>query len=432
MRFFEFAQPKQDQNTVSKLIDIVNDPEMDPKLKNEILAILKQLEVKDSKQDVQDNSSSLAQEITKEAATDDTVSNIESDEEYFQRLLNSDPRLKAIAEKKIREAEAQGFNVGSALSAGDTFKRFNDQVLSLVKNLKQLPPDFSKEVTKTFSHLATQGIDQHALIGFLEDCAKPERLIDLPALIDQPPVTGKQIVVPQKYQDIVKQLALVTPGSKNAAAGKGELMLAVIGKDTVKPAVGDIIVGNKRVEVKASDVAGKSFSDFALGKQPVEKARTIMVNRMNKILGREVFLDAISDTKNDQGITGISSINTKNIKYLNSLFKEMGATETQKMFKDMFTAVVGEKYSDNIDQIVSSIDNNGIQIAPMRKAIVGLLFEYYKAANKHDGLLTLNVPNLTFNYVEDAESFGSIPNLTIGTLFDFRSNPGSITSFKQK
>jgi hypothetical protein len=431
MRFFEFAAPNQDQNTVSQLVDIVKNPNTDPKLKNEILAILKQLEVKGTKQDKQLNAIPPSEEITKEAVGDDTLSTIESDEDYYQRILNSDPRLKAIAEKKLKDAESAGFNVGSSLSAGDAFKRFNDQVLSLVQHLKQLPPDFSKEVTKTFSHLATQGIDQQDLISFLQDCAKPERLIDLPELIANSG-TGIKLNIPTKYQEIVKHLVAVTPGSKNAAAGKGELMLAVIGKDTVKPAVGDIIVGNKRVEVKASDATGKSLSDFALGKQPVEKARTIMVNTINSKLGREVFLDATADTSNDQGVTGISSISTRNIAQLNKIFSEMGAKTTQKMFREMFTAVVGSKFSEDIDKIVAAIDNNGIQIEPMRKAIVGLLFDYYKSVNQHTGLLTINVPTLTINYVEDAEAFSSIPNLTIGTLFDFRSNPGSITSFKQK
>lgn len=430
MRFFEFTSGQQDQTTVSKLVDIVKGPETDPKLKTEILGILKQLEAKAADQGDASSNIDAPEQVTKESSSD-IVSTIESDEEYFQRLLNSDPRLKAIAEKKIKDAEAQGFNVGSALSAGAAFKQFNDQVLSLVKDLEQLPPDFAKEVAKTFSHLATQDIDQQLLISFLQDCSTPQRLIDLPSLISKS-VTGKKLPIPSKYQDIVKALAVVTPGSKNAAAGKGELMLAVIGKDTVKPAVGDIIVGQKRVEVKASDTAGKSISDFALGKQPVEKARTIMVDRMNEILGRKVFIDAPADTKDDDGITGISSINKRNIEYLNSLFKEMGAAETQKMFKEMFTVVVGDKYSDRIDDVISAIDNNGIQIDAMRKSLIGLLFDFYKTTNKHDGLLTFNIPNSTFNYVEDAESFAALPNLTIGTLFDFRSNPGSITSFKQK
>ena len=375
MRFFEFSAQNQDQNTVSQLVDIVKNPKTDPKLKNEILAILKQLEVKGTKKDKQLNTAPPAEEITKEAVGDDTLSTIESDEDYYQRILNSDPRLKAIAEKKLKDAESAGFNVGSSLSAGDAFKRFNDQVLSLVQHLKQLPPDFSKEVTKTFSHLATQGIDQQDLISFLQDCAKPDRLIDLPALIANSG-TGIKLNIPTKYLEIVKHLVAVTPGSKNAAAGKGELMLAVIGKDTVKPAVGDIIVGDKRVEVKASDATGRSLSDFALGKQPVEKARTIMVNTINSKLGREVFLDATADTSNDQGVTGISSISTRNISQLNKIFSEMGAKATQKMFREMFTAVVGSKFSEDIDKIVAAIDNNGIQIEPMRKAIVGLLFDY--------------------------------------------------------
>jgi hypothetical protein len=103
----------------------------------------------------------------------------------------------------------------------------------------------------------------------------------------------------------------------------------------------------------------------------------------------------------------------------------------QAMFREMFTAVVGSKFSEDIDKIVTAIDEKGIDATAMRTGVVGLLFDYYKAVNKHDGLLTINIPNLTYNYVEDAESFASLPNITIGSLFDFRPNPSSITTFKQ-
>jgi len=430
MRFFEFVRPQQGENTVSKLVDIAKDPAADPRLKNEILAILKQLETAGAKPDNKPAYLDPQEQIAIESTASTIIQTIESDEDYYQRILNSDPRLKAVAEKKIKDAEAAGFNVGSALSSSNAFEKFNKDILSLVSNLKQLPAAFSDEIAKALSHMAVQGTNHNDLLNFLDACATEERIVDLESIVSD---SGSgSFSIPKQYQEIVKALALITPGSKNAASGKGELMLAAIGKGTTKPAVGDIVVGTKRIEVKASDGAKGILSDFALGSQPVGKARTIMVNTVNKTLGRIALLDAPASEQDENGVSGISAIGKRNLPMLNKLFAEMGASATQTMFRDMFTAVVGSKFSKDIDNIVAAINEKGIEEAAMRAAVIGLLFDYYKAVNKHDGLLTINIPNLTYNYVEDAESFASLSNVTIGTLFDFRDNPGSITTFKQK
>jgi len=430
MRFFEFVRPQQGENTVSKLVDIAKDPAADPRLKNEILAILKQLETAGAKPDNKPAYLDPQEQIAIESTASTIIQTIESDEDYYQRILNSDPRLKAVAEKKIKDAEAAGFNVGSALSSSNAFEKFNKDILSLVSNLKQLPAAFSDEIAKALSHMAVQGTNHNDLLNFLDACATEERIVDLESIVSD---SGSgSFSIPKQYQEIVKALALITPGSKNAASGKGELMLAAIGKGTTKPAVGDIVVGTKRIEVKASDGAKGILSDFALGSQPVGKARTIMVNTVNKTLGRIALLDAPASEQDENGVSGISAIGKRNLPMLNKLFAEMGASATQTMFRDMFTAVVVSKFSKDIDNIVAAINEKGIEEAAMRAAVIGLLFDYYKAVNKHDGLLTINIPNLTYNYVEDAESFASLSNVTIGTLFDFRDNPGSITTFKQK
>ena len=431
MRFFEFVQPQQGENTVSKLVDIAKDPAADPRLKNEILAILKQLETAGAKSDNKPADLDPQEQIAIESTASTTIQTIESDEDYYQRILNSDPRLKAIAEKKIKDAEAASFNMGSALSSSNAFEKFNKDVLSLVSNLKQLPAAFSDEVAKALSHMAVQGTNHNDLLNFLDACATEERIIDLPSIVSE---SGSgPFSIPEQYREIAKALAQITPGSKNAASGKGELMLAAIGKGATKPAVGDIIVGKKRIEVKASDIGPKGKeTDFGFGSQPVGKARTIMVNTVNKTLGRIVLFDGNAGEQDENGVSGISGIGTRNLPMLNKLFAEMGTSATQAMFREMFTAVVGSKFSEDIDKIVSAIDEKGIDATAMRAGVVGLLFDYYKAVNKHDGLLTINIPNLTYSYVEDAESFASLPNITIGSLFDFRPNPSSITTFKQK
>ena len=96
-------------------------------------------------------------------------------------------------------------------------------------------------------------------------------------------------------------------------------MLAAIGKGTTKPAVGDIIVGTKRIEVKASDLDKKGkVTDFGFGSQPVGKARTIMVNTINKTLGRVVLFDGDAGEQDENGVSGISGIGKRNLPMLNN------------------------------------------------------------------------------------------------------------------
>lgn len=429
MRFFEFAKPQQGESTVSKLVDIAKDPNVDPRLKNEILAILKQLETAGAQTDKK--LANPQEQIATESTDAATIQTIESDEEYYQRKLNSDPRLKAVAEQKIKDAEAAGFKMGTTLSAKDVFSQFNTEVLSLVKNLKQLTPRFSDELKSIISHLATQGIEQDRLISFLKAAATPDRIIDLPLIVSKN--GGGPLPIPEEYKDIVQAMVGNPARGSNASTGKGELLLTVLGKDTVKPEVGDIIVGKKPVEVKASDYTkGKKLTEFALGIQPVGKARTIMVNTMNKVLGRTIFLDATSTTVDEKtGVTGISSIGKQNLPKLNKFFQEMGQQQTQDMFRKMFLAVIGSKFSDDIEKIIASIDDNGIELEKMRQQVIELVFNYYKSVNGHVGILTVNIPNLTYNYVEDAETFASLENIKTGSLFNFRRNPSSITTFTQ-
>jgi hypothetical protein len=436
MRAFEFLTEFSGQpasNTVSILLDLVKDPDTDPNLKAEILDILKQLEQKTNQTPTSGNDPIPVQEDAKS----NLISKIESDEEYYQKLMNSDPRLKAIAEKKIKEAEAASFNMGSALSGDRAFTSLKTDINTAFSKLPQIPTIFKSAIEKECINAVIEGdITKDSLLRFLGQCATPDRIIDMPTIVSKS-LTSGNLVYPEEYLKLAKRIGKLTPGSSSSASGKGEALLILTGKGTEKANPGDITVdGVGLVEVKSSDLSGKSgLSDFVFGgKMQTSKARTILVNTVNKAAGKVMYLDKLSkETAGDDtnNVSGISSIGPKALVKLNPIFQKMGAANTQKMFTDMFTAVIGSSFEQEIQDIVSTIDNNGVVPEKMFPGIKTLMFKYYQKINKHAGVLALNINHLTYSYTSDGEDFAKLPDIKTTSLFDFRPVNASITSFKK-
>ena len=420
MRFFEF-KITPGSNTVSDLIDLVKDPTTSDDIKTEVEKILLALEQKSDK--------------TNEDMSADTVAEIESDEAYYQRILNSDPRLKKAAENILKKAEAESFKIGQALGGQEALPQLKEKIASAIDQLPQLEDNLHKKaVQSAVRDLILDGeISQDLVFEFLEKCSTPDRIFDLSAVVSNAPVSNIK-PIPEKYQAICKTIGRLTPGSSSSATGKGELLCILAGKGTKdQKTKGDINVDNKLIEVKASDVGAKTISDFVFGgKMPTKDARKILVDTLNSELGRTVFIDALATQENKEGIKGISAIGVKNLKTLNRYFQEIGQEKTREMFKNMFEAVVGNEYTEEIQEIIQSIDSNGVNQESYFPPLKKLMFKYYKNVNGHDGILTINVPSLSFDYTEEAENFENLDNVTITYLFDFRPVASSITSFKRK
>jgi len=436
MRAFEFLTEFSGQpaiNTVSILIDLVKDPDTDPNLKAEILNILQQLEQKTTQSPASSNASAPVQED----ANSNLISKIESDEEYYQKLMNNDPRLKAIAEKKIKQAEAESFNMGSALSGDRAFTSLKTDINTAFNKLSQVPTIFKSAIEKECINAVIEGdITKDSLLRFLGDCAAPNRIIDMPTVVSKSLTSGK-LIFPVEYFELAKRIAKLTPGSSSSASGKGEALLILTGKATEKANPGDITVdGVGLIEVKSSDLTGKSkLSDFVFGgKMQTAKARTILVNTVNKAAGQVMYLDKLSkETEGDDTnkVSGISSIGPKALVKLNPIFQKMGATNTQKMFTEMFTSVIGPGFENEIQYIVSTIDNNGVVPEKMFPGIKILMFKYYQKINKHAGVLALNINHLTYSYTSTGKDFAKLPDIKTTSIFDFRPVNASITSFKK-
>jgi hypothetical protein len=436
MRAFEFLTEFSGQpatNTVSILVDLAKDPDTDPNLKAEILNILKQLEQKTNQPTAANNNSTPVQED----ANSDLISKIESEEEYYQKLMDSNPRLKAIAEKKIKEAEAAAFNMGSSLSGDRAFTSLKTDIETAFNKLSQVPPIFKSAIEKECINAVIEGdITKDSLLRFLEECATSDRIIDMPTIVSKS-LTSGSLILPDEYLKLAKRIGKLTPGSSSSASGKGEALLILTGKSTKKANPGDIFVdGVGLIEIKSSDLSGKSgLSDFVFGgKMQTAKARTILVNTVNKAAGQVIYLDKLSkESEGDDAnkVSGISSIGPKALIKLNPIFQKMGAINTQKMFTEMFTSVIGNGFEQEIQDIVSTIDNNGVVPDKMIPGIKTLMFKYYQKINKHAGVLTMNINHLTYSYTNTGEDFAKLTDIKTTSLFDFRPVNASITSFKK-
>lgn len=339
-----------------------------------------------------------------------------------------------------KQARAEGFNTGIALARDPdaTMTDTNHKIESLLKNLSQIPEDVKSVVADACIGVWRKTKQLQPILNFLSDCGGSNRPIDLPGIIKK---GGSGILMDPNnpYYQIVLQLAKLNPGSGNAASGQGEWMLVLAGTDTKKIHPGDIGVGNElkvlKVEVKASDTKeGKtSLTDFVLNskKQPVSAARKVLVNAINTTLGRtEVGTGRSSDG-------GISALNDKTLIRLNPLFQEMNRISkgvVQDTFKQMWETVMTEpEMEPYIKNIVNAIDGDGtVRLEKLYAPTAVLAAAYYKMSNKHDILLLLNVPTLSYTVVDDPASIADLLSqetveLTMSSIFDFRENPGAIT-----
>ena len=414
-------EARKPNSTVDRLILVAKDPNVDVNLRNDVINILSQLQRK-GEQPMNEQSVQPSQ----------IISQIESDEDYYQKILDSDPRLKAIAEKKIKEAEATGFTVGAALGQEKPFAGLQKTITDAVMQLRQLPEMYKKVVAKECIHMVVEGVPHAHVVKFLQQCATPNRLIDLPTIVSR---SGSgTLPIPEQYVEICRRIARLTPGSSNAATGKGELMLILIGNDTEKATPGDILVDKTPIEVKASDSTGSALSDFVLGKMDTKSARTILVNAVNKTAGTTVLLDKEAKFKSADGsAVGISGIGRDTLPVLNQYFSQMGRPAVQQMFSQMLSAAVGSGLDQQISEVVGSISEDGTLdpakiIPPMKK----LVFDFYQLKNKHAGLLALNIESLNYTMSLTGDEFAGAPEILVTKIFDFRPVASSILSIKRK
>lgn len=341
-----------------------------------------------------------------------------------------------------RSATHQGFNAATGLNPNAidiTLDKVNTDISGKLSALSQIPGAMRATFVQALVNLVTTKVAKfQEIMSFLDACATPDRLIDMPGYLSRDS-SGEILPPNDPNYKILKKLAEVNSGSGHSSSGQGEWMFVIAGKGTTKANPGDIEVeGIGKVEVKASSTKeGRSgLTDFTLssGKQDAENARKFFVKTVNSTLGKEV----ISNKGASQG--GVSSLNPKTVARLNPYFEEMNTKapgSVQNMVRGMYAIVMPEtveveQLKLKVDNIINSIDPTGIiNLEKVSGPTAALAAAYYKWSNQHTGLMLINVPNMKYSVITDPESIqtlmGKAGLLSISSVFEFRKLPGALT-----
>lgn len=347
----------------------------------------------------------------------DTLNLNLDDLSYCHEILNKHTRLRDIIHRLMAESRKTAFT------------SLRDQIFDAVDALDHLPKDYKDLLVKECISAVIDGEDEATVMAFLDKCATSSRIIDLPAIVST--AGSGKLPIPVKYHQLCKRLARLVPGSSNAAAGKGELLLLTIGRNAKNAFPGDIVVEGKQQEIKASDITKSGISDFVLGKMDTKSSRTILVTSINKFFGKTVFLDKEAKHKSN-GVTGLSGISSTNIGLLNQYFKQMGNTAVSDIFAKMLEAAVGPGFDRQIVKVVKAISKDGtIDFSKMIPLMKELVFDFYQAKNGHHGVILLNIEKLEYTMTLTKKDFVNAPEILVTKLFDFRPVASSILSIKR-
>ncbi len=415
MRFFEFKAPTSTVD-IKKFLDYIKDPNFNPQLKAKMLAFLQKL---DNKLDDKTNEETVA----------DVIQSAESNLSPLQKLLASDPAAKAEFDMLMKKAEDEAFELGASVGHEQgSGANVNSKIKEAIQKLSQIPEDIQGSL-RSLCLSMVENEDPSIIIEFLNQCASPDRLVDMPSLVSQ---SGSgTLPIDSKYKNIASRIItqLKSSSSSHASDGPGEWFLVLVGKDTTKASPGDIAVSNEPVEVKSSGVNKTgSLVDYTTVKTNVLAARKEFVRTINRVTGNTIFQDA--ELKDG----GISSINTRNLKQLNPIFADMGEQETKNLFIRMFELALGKDYKlveNEVSNVVGTIGPNGIdpqKWIPMMKI---LSFSFYQQMYKYKALISINSQNLNYTVSLTADDFANTPSIPMTMIFDFRPRMSAITSFKQ-
>lgn len=279
-------------------------------------------------------------------------------------------------------------------------------------------------------------VDVKHMIDFLKICLATGT-INVPNMIKKstPPEAGVPIpIVKPEFNDIFLGLCDINPGSA-AALGKGEVALSLTGINTVK-AESDIKVGTKDIELKTTLKGSDFFLKGAKGYgKKVSDALGKLVARVNSVGATHPVTKEPIKNINASKDGGISQLNDKWIKILNPSFQQIGQKEVQKLLYQVVQDVFSEQsISSAKAAIYNSVSETGeVDYTAFALATAQVAFNYYKYTSGHDGILMLNVDNLTYSFQLTDESFVDLARTGIlkqTSAIDFRNSALGAPTFK--
>jgi hypothetical protein len=220
--------------------------------------------------------------------------------------------------------------------------------------------------------------------------------------------------IPGEIFDAIKEpLFRMEFGTGGNKLGKGEALLAIIGKGAFKGEKGDIqLQTGEEIEIKASSgdkgpsgavlvALGKGEAeDGKKGKESAYGANTEAGKTFKNLIAKS-YSTRTNVVKLDQipnSITGTSIA-----KFFNPFILKNPARgpATINAIKEAYRIIFKkEKNPAFFDRIDAALTEDGIDINVLTRTIRGMEFDYYKKVIKHDAVLFMNGTTGTYRYFE--------------------------------
>lgn len=222
----------------------------------------------------------------------------------------------------------------------------------------------------------------------------------------------------QIFEAIKAPLFQIEFGTGGNKIGKGEALLAIIGKGAFKGEKGDIqLESGEEIEVKASsgDKTPTGAVLVALGKGTDETGKrskesaygaNTEAGKVFKKLIAKAYSTKTKPIKPEQVPNSVSSQSI--VSFFNPFILRVPARAelTAQAFVEAYK-VIFKKEANNEDffsGIYSAISEDGIDATQLTKIIRSMEFDYYKSVIKHDAILFINGSTGTYRYIDSGVS----------------------------
>ena len=343
-----------------------------------------------------------------------------------------DTELDSEEEEELAEGQKSqdlGFRV-AALDENDPVQAELLARIEAILESKKLEPIISKIVESKFTFHLSDIIEtfKNAIISvkisitekvkFLTSCKKG--FFDMKSVKTTPQgnlYAGIPGVIFEAIKDPLFRIEFGTGGNK---IGKGEALLAIIGKGAFKGERGDIqLESGEEIEVKASsgDKSPSGAVLVALGKGETEDGKRSKESAYgaNTEAGKkfkELIVKAYSTRTNpikaDQVPNSINSISIA--KFFNPfiLKNPTRGPLTINALKEAYK-IIFKKEKDQMffDQLDASLTDDGIDVDSLVRTVRSMEFDYYKNVIKHDAILFINGTTGTYRYIDSGNTLAS-------------------------
>ena len=258
--------------------------------------------------------------------------------------------------------------------------------------------------------------------------ASKQGIIPLGSLVDQGGGNIKDAVIKTKFKQLstmgfIDELLDLMPAQTGGAWGPGELGLAILGSPVSKGDKGDIMVGNRKIEIKASNDPKKggrintsAVKNGKAGKAGAAKAISNFFSKIKKKFdGKSIGVTKTGKPVNAYNVNSLSWMQAVNQVITQAKAKR---EDVIQFLDELSTAAINipPKGEIKFDYSGAVADDGTIIPNAFRKEYLRVILAYYNAIEQVNDILIINPGNGNFNVVDATDIESIMKKLDAGIL----------------